>query len=1177
MNYSEIKKQITNLSSSENAEQKLDPKLNHLFTKYHDKLVLFYDDYDKFLSIGAKKVVKINQEYHHAITELQNLLTKSEADKYNQIKKNSEQANKNIKNLENLKKIENLNIKKTLKQLEEDFAAIIFEQDDIREKNNQLIADKMTEVEKIYQVNADNHYQMRIEQQANLDSNYQITRDEYLERINILAEYNNNQIKLLSPLREKAVNYNSEKYRVIKANQTAFSHAYNHKIDSIKNTYRSSIRKINDKFQKELLPLQQDLSVQNSDIEKQIDLIKAETKQAIEVYLNENEKLRVKYQDDKKLLNEEYLKEKAEIEQELILIKKQFEIENEALENKLKDIANEPAEIRSDLRSDFKSKQNILKRDLQIDQDLNRNKLIHHENKYKTNLKKLNHSFYVLLSDNMLEIDRLESKKDFDIENLNLKIKFHEEHSKHLIRQLENIKNLHSLQYSNEFEREVLVLETQLSLGSKNQEVLLQSLSEENNYNLADSTYQNHVIDYNLTIDKLNYEYAIKFLKLDYESSLALIYSEYQLSIQKEAIKRDQVLASLKADIEINELNFELKKNEISNNFEKQFLNLSLNSANKISGFDKQIFLQKQNTILKNHEISAQLEIIKAQNKLDLATEKVSRALQTSYIEMTQNHEIAQSIANSLIDLEIKNIDLIDILKQRYSIEPDMLMFSKLVQLSKDYLVYNRAEHIEITSFYRKIIQNKFQALLTSINGYDYLQKNETITNNYLQEENKLNLEKEKLQKGIDDLEDRLLTLNNQINLIQSKITQLLRDIKNLNRNNNQKSSAHFELEVSLKNHRFELIHQHKEYKITEKNIETKRRELSKFNQKFESLNQELKANEARLKREQSIENMILFKASKRLLNELDEIDQIIFNYYYDLDIVYDKFLKDLILTEKALDLFIKSTTILNNQFINDIFKYVDKIKDHYLSFYYRDTLEQHKFQKSIERNRDSLVNSINNNLKKIKAIDKKEREEYKHKEDLENKKKLLTHYNFKNEQQSLFNIKKNKTEMMIKSLETRKQEILIKTEEQIKVIDTNKVENDNNIIKENLRINKEYQLATDKEKQAAEIEIYNKSKAHQQLFLNRLAKIKSLYNNYINNKKEESKRLQFDLAYKVNKIKEEITTSNTKSQEIQKDIVKTEKKHTENQAVLKKNYLNNLNSKIAKTKQELVKSILID
>ena len=64
---------------------------------------------------------------------------------------------------------------------------------------------------------------------------------------------------------------------------------------------------------------------------------------------------------------------------------------------------------------------------------------------------------------------------------------------------------------------------------------------------------------------------------------------------------------------------------------------------------------------------------------------------------------------------------------------------------------------------------------------------------------------------------------------------------------------------------------------------------------------------------------MILFKASKRLLNELDEIDQIIFNYYYDLDIVYDKFLKDLILTEKALDLFIKSTTILNNQFINEI------------------------------------------------------------------------------------------------------------------------------------------------------------------------------------------------------------------------------------------------------------------
>ena len=202
MNYSEIKKQITNLSSSENAEQKLDPKLNNLFTKYHDKLVLFYDDYDKFLSIGAIKVVKINQEYHQAITELQNLLTKSEADKYNQIKKNSEQANKNIKNLENLKKIENLNIKKTLKQLEEDFAAIIFEQDDIREKNNQLIADKMTEVEKIYQVNADNHYQMRIEQQANLDLNYQITRDEYLERINILAEYNNNQIKLLSPLRE---------------------------------------------------------------------------------------------------------------------------------------------------------------------------------------------------------------------------------------------------------------------------------------------------------------------------------------------------------------------------------------------------------------------------------------------------------------------------------------------------------------------------------------------------------------------------------------------------------------------------------------------------------------------------------------------------------------------------------------------------------------------------------------------------------------------------------------------------------------------------------------------------------------------------------------------------------------------------------------------------------------
>ncbi len=1177
MNYSKIKSQIKTLSSSKTGKQNLNLKINNLFSRYHDKLVLFYDEYDKFLSIGAKKVVKINQEYHHSITELKNILSKNENDKYNQIKKNSDIATKNIKNLETHKKNESLNVKKALKQLEDNFAVIIFEQDDIREKTNQEIAKKIIEVEKTYQLNADNHHQIRIDEQTNLDANYQVTRDEYLQKINSLVEYNNNQIKLLSPLREKAVNYNNEKYKIIRANQTSFSLAYNQKIDSIKNTYRISTRKINDKFQEELLPLQQKLSVQNSDIEKEIDLIKAQTKAEIEVYITANKKLNEKHQLEKRELIEVYTKEKAEIEQELILAKKHFEIQFENLENKLKEIQNEPAEIRSDLRYELKSKQNILKRDFQISEELNRKKLILHESKYKANLKKLNHSFYILLSDNLLEIDRLESKKDYDIENLNLEIKFHEEHSKYLIWQLENTKNLHSLQYSNIFEREVLALETQLSLGSRNQEVLLQSLSEENNYNLADSTYQNRVIEYNLKIEQLNYEFAIKNLKLDYESSLALIYSEYQLNIQKEAIKRDQTLASLKVDIEINELNFELRKIEISNEYEKQKLEITLNSDIKISDLNNQIFLQKQDTILKNHEISADLEIIKAQNKLDLAIEKVSRSLQTSYIELTQNHEIAKSIANSLIDLETKNMDLIAILKTRYIVESDMQIFINLVQYSKELLVYNQAEHLEVTNFYRKIIKNKFQALISSVNGYDYLQKSEVISNNYLQDENALNLERDKLQKVINTLEDQLFVLNSQINMIQSKITQLLREIKNINKNTVDKTRLLFELELNLKNQRISLIRQQKEYRNIEKNIDLKRREFNKFNLSYINLAKAKELDEEKLKREQSIENKILFNGSQRLLKELDKIDGIIFKYYDQLNLIFDYFLKDLILTEKALDLFQKRANKLNKIFVNQILIYVDKIKNHYLSFYYRDTNEQNKFQKNIEINRDSLVNAINKNLKKLKYIDKKERDEHKNQQNHETQKRLSTHQNLENDQMSLLTINKNKTEGMIKSLEVRKQQIRKTTEEQIKVIDANKTANDNNIIKQNSKIGKEYKTATNKEIFLVEIEMQNKSKAHQQLFLNRLTKINSLYQNYLINKKEESKRLQFDLIYKANKINEEKTTSATKSQEIQKDIIKSENKHKANQAVLKKTYLTNLNNKIAKTKQELAKIILVD
>ena len=545
-------------------ESEVLPLIDRLFVDYRPNLEKFKDYYQKSLNYDAERALEINRAYFDIVTKQNSLYSDFVTTNNNTTKENITQ---------NLNKKQEILLKKGKLEAETRLIvnnAQINAQTEINEAEKKLITlinetnQEKENAKKEYMKESDRLIKERDEELLFLIEDYQKSLIEQKEKQAQRQKTYETQMQIVRQQREMIVSHNSEEYREIKENHTAFSIYYNSKVDEASEIITLEQRRLNEELIKpfsllkgEIDKLQKLIEDKNNNIEKQIEdrsnelqipfqKLRKEYDEAMrEVLKDQNEKINK--------LNSDYQSFEKEINNQIKILIKIYEIGNQ---NKLS-------------KREYSKKikeHNLQKRNKKIDierliteiKEENNEKFRNLTNDFVTKRQALELEFvnfeYEKITEKVEQVLKFEER----IKLINLQIERLEEEKNHKIWLLNSAYN-----------KEISYLESILSLGSHNQDLLIQNQVGENSLLLAGNLFHSELIKTHFLIENERSQVQMAINHLMYQHQVSEVTSRYQLLIQKEMVKRDTILKQYEYEILIEKESLKKQNTEAIYNYEQ--------------------------------------------------------------------------------------------------------------------------------------------------------------------------------------------------------------------------------------------------------------------------------------------------------------------------------------------------------------------------------------------------------------------------------------------------------------------------------------------------------------------------------------------------------------------------------------------------------------------------------
>ena len=968
--HSEIKLNLLKIYQDIKPIKDFSVKVDRLFADYRPLLVSFREDFNSAVKSDVDLTLKINRIYYDFVVSQEEnyqefAVTNSKSIETNiKIHKTKE---KEISKKDYLMKSES---KLVISNSEINAQQIINEAE---KKVNKLIEATNLEIEDVkarYLKNSDALIEKRDQELLIIENDYQIKLDLLREKQKERHLIYENQIAQLRQIREQYVFSNSENYHRIKESHTNFSVYHNSRIDYISNLYWQKVKSLNEEYQVYIQELQDKiLNHKNLMLQKE-----EQTNNAIENYSaelkNVYKNLKSNYDEDLRLIIANQNKTINTMSQELERKRKSIKINIAKKEKLLQPLTKSDA-----LYKDYFDQLKTLKIELK---SLLKN--------YNGNIKNLKDNNNILLKEIKESFDHKTSDLDikfveYEQEMLNDKNEFIVKSQRDIgllnveIEGLEEEKNQKIARFNNAYSKETTYLERILAIGSLNQELLIQDQVGENSLLLAENVYQNELVRTTLETDSEDNNLSIKELKINHQKNVQEITSRYQLLIQEEMVKRDNMIKQYKYEQLIAKAN--LKKNSLEAIFDYDLiklrteyeLNHSLNENKRLReklNYYLNLKKLKLENMTKKQEANLQLQIVKA---------KVKRTLEMITIEADKNNRFYLGLFDIIFNLHEK-YDIIDSFVVSSYANPDFSMtkfyhlidyFTHLTRLFND-------DNQKIFHAFEQETNIYFDKKIEELTGFKFLNKKQELLDTFSRSE--------ELVKGeIENIVAERVKIETQLNLLASsnhrdsiQISTLYRNIQAIKSNHitqkgeeqlidlqNKLKSSKNNISVNKKN----AVQLERQIKNKERQLEPLCKRLDKLSKGYENSKKQLSRQlrrDAKLYYRQKEMNLKLFKKLKELSQHYT--DKLV-NNFGDLKLNLDK-------TVEAINIYEKSYHLLRDKYINSLHELLNRFRQILLTIYHSEVNEQQNILSSFNNSYATLNKTLNGNYETLFMTEKR-------------------------------------------------------------------------------------------------------------------------------------------------------------------------------------------------------------